>query len=68
MTILPPTEIVAACTSPTASFAVIAYGTLTRGWRGVISGSAPTWMPKWRTGPVNSVAGSGVVSPSWVEK
>jgi hypothetical protein len=46
ITTVPPTVTDVGWMSPIASPATIAYGTLCTGARGVISGSAPTVMPR----------------------
>jgi hypothetical protein len=46
ITVAPLIEMLVGVMSPTAWFAISAYGTLTKGRRGVISASDPTLIPR----------------------
>jgi hypothetical protein len=54
--------------SPFTSPAIIAYGTLAIGWRGVISGSVPTVIPIQRCDPSKILSPNGTIEPSGTEK
>jgi hypothetical protein len=67
MTSVSPIDTDAGWMSPTTSPATAAdsaYGTLTISWRGVISASLPTLMPRYTGAPLAKAATSiGVVAP-----
>jgi hypothetical protein len=54
--------------SPLTSFAISAYGTLRTAARGVISGSAPTFTPRYLTEPSKIFVPNGTLSPRLTEK